>query len=146
MSIVTVLKKFKKDGFVNPKRAVRQCGGNKRKFFGNADIEKELLSHKMLQKMAPLGIARRKDYIWQKYGVECSLWQLRHFYKKNNLTYRIAYRTWKISEAELAALNEQRREFAVKLRAIKAANEPIVYFDEVRISSAFQVPAVRKLF
>ena len=91
----------------------------------------------MLQKLAPLGIRRRLDFIRQKYGVECSIFKLRHFYKRNNLTFRVASRTWKISEEELNNLNEQRRQFAIKLKALKEANEPIIYFDEVSISLVF---------
>ena len=100
-STIAVLRKFQRDGFVNPKRAVKRCGGSKRKLIGSLEIEEELLTNKILQKMAPLGINRRRDYILQKYGVECSMWQLKYLYQRNHLTYRVSSRSWKIDEAEL---------------------------------------------
>ena len=105
-SVATVLRKFKKNGFVNPKKAVNRCGGRQRKMIGSAELEQELLSNKVLQKMAPLSINRRRDYIRQKYGVEATHWQLRLLYRKNHLTFRVSSRSWKISEEELANLNE----------------------------------------
>ena len=108
-TVAKVLSRFKADGFVNTKRAVKQCGGRKRRIIGSPELERELLSNKVLQKMAPLSISRRKDFIRQKYGVEATYGRLRRFYLQHNLTYRVSSTSWRVEEEELAALNEERR-------------------------------------
>ena len=65
---------------MNPERPLKQCGGKKRRLIGSEALETELLTQRVLQKMAPLSISRRLDYIRQKYGVECTPWLLKRFY------------------------------------------------------------------
>ena len=59
-----------------------------------------------MQKMAPLCMQRRVDYILQKWAVPCNYERLRLFYRKNHVSWRVSSRTWKIKAEELDGLNE----------------------------------------
>ena len=121
-----VLKKFEQNGFINKKKSPRRQGGNKRVVIKDAEFEKRLLSNEMMQIMAPMCLQRRVDYINQKFGANVNLCRLKYFYKKNDVSFRVSSRSWKIKEGELAGLNEERRQFAIKLEQIKQNNEEIV--------------------
>ena len=85
-----------------------------------------MLSNKVLQDMAPLDLQRRVNLIRQKWGVSCNLERLKRFYRQNHLTWRVSSITWKITDEELPGLNEERHQFALRLRQIKANGDPVV--------------------
>ena len=105
-SVQTVLRRFKENGYRNCKTDRRNCGGRRRRVIGSREFEELLLSNEVMQKMAPLCMQRRVDYIQQKYGVHCNYASLRLLYIKNNVTWRVSSRTWKITAEELPGLNE----------------------------------------
>ena len=130
-TVHSVLKRFAKAGHRNDRRAEHHNCGLKRALIGSAAIEAQLLSNKVLQDMAPLCLQRRVDYIVQKYNVPCNYQRLLRFYRQNNLSYRVSSQTWRVDAAELAGLNEQRHQFAVKLKEIKESGDPVVSIEEV---------------
>ena len=77
-----------------------------------------------------MGLQRRVVFIKQQYNVDCTVDRLRAFYQRNNVTYRVTSTNWRVDNDEQEILEQQRRQFALKLHTIKQRNLPIVYFDE----------------
>ena len=117
-TVLAVLRQFEKLGFRNNHRVRRKNGGRVRRPIGSPALEAKLLSDPVLEAMAPLSIARRVEYIKQKYHALCSPDRLRALYKLHNITFRVSSTQWRVSEHEVESLEQQRREYAQKLDEI----------------------------
>ena len=84
-----------------------------------------------MRKWAHLSVVKRIEVIRRKWRVDVSYWRLRQFYAQHKIKWRRAYYTMKAATKDQEFLMNWRKEFAVKLKAIKEAQEPLIYFDEV---------------
>ena len=88
------------------------------------------MSHTVLKELAPHPLWRRVLIIKQKFDIEISKQNLFVVYRRNCITFRCGSKQWRRDDVAQAALDEERRDFAVQLQALKQAGAPIVYFDE----------------
>ena len=64
-------------------------------------------------------LLRRVLFLKQNFKVDCTPSRLRLFYKQNNVTFRVQGKTWKVKDADLPLLDEERKQYAVTLRQVK---------------------------
>ena len=132
MTVAKAVKRFENAGYVNPpnKTRNRTGGGRPRVVIKDADTEAQLLSHAVLETMAPMSLQQRILYIKQRYKTDVTARRLRTFYLNNNVTYRVTSTSWRVDEHEKEDLERQRRAYAARLLDIKRRGLPLVYFDE----------------
>ena len=64
------------------------------------------------------------------YGAKVKPWRLHYFYKRNGVVWRSASKNFTVPASRLPQLEEQRRQFALKLVQFISDGIPVMYFDE----------------
>ena len=113
--------------FIKPFKAK----GKARLVIGSEKIEKHLLSEQVLQRWAHLSLVKRCIKIKREFNVDIKRESLRRFYLRNGVKNRPVKSNLYPHDKDLDQLNDDRLEFAEKLREFIFDDDThVIYFDE----------------